>query len=933
MASHRGHSATLRVPAPVHAALAELARASGATLFMVVHAALAMLLTRLGAGRDLPVGSPVAGRADQALDDLIGFFVNTLVLRLDTSGDPTFTQVLHRVRGQALDALDQQDVPFEYLVEALRPDRHAARHPLFQVLLTTRAGATPPPALPGARAEMMHPELGGAKFDLEVTLVEEHRADGAPDGLRASVMVAADLFDADMASAFAGWLTRVLAAVAEDPLLRLRHLPVLSAAERDEVLRGFGDGDINAGDVAGRDSGAGAVVPARTLPAMFAEAAARTPDAIAVAEADACLSYRALESAAAGLARALAAHGAGPEAVVAVMLPRSAGLVTALLAVVTAGAAYLPVDPELPPERIAFLLADAGATVVLTDQAGAALVPDSLPALIAGTAIAGTAIASTAAAGDSPAAGRPAVAGGPLRPGHPAYVIYTSGSTGRPKGVTVTHASVTRLLAGTRPRFGFGPGDVWAWFHSFSFDVSTWELWGALVHGCRLTVVPWQVSRSPADLLGLLVRDQVTVLCQTPSAFYQLAQADAAEPAAALALRQVILAGEALEASRLGGWFARHGRRPELADMYGPTETTVYVTLGQVAAGNGGGPLGGSVIGRPLPGIRLYVLDEFLRPVPAGVAGELYVAGAGLARGYVARPGLTAERFLACPFGAAGERMYRTGDVTRWLPGGVLEYLGRADEQVKIRGFRIEPGEIAAVLAAHPHVSQAVVTVREDVPGDKRLAAYVVPGGAADAATLAGAVRAFATARLPGYMVPASVTLLAALPVTSSGKINRRALPAPDAHAPATPGRGPATLREEITCQVFAEVLGRDQVGADDNFFEARRSLAAGGIAGAAAARARAAGPGPGAVPGGDPGWAGRDGGGPGRHGTAQGDTGRRHRDHARHAPAGPAHAAADRRDYRPGTRGRGERGRYLPARPAAGRHLLPPPARPRRHR
>ncbi|MGW6993497.1 amino acid adenylation domain-containing protein, partial [Streptomyces sp. NPDC054946] len=412
--------------------------------------------------------------------------------------------------------------------------------------------------------------------------------------------------------------------------------------------------------------------------------------------------------------------------------------------------------------------------------------------------------------------------GGALLAAHSAYVIYTSGSTGRPKGVVVTHANVVRLFAATGHWFEFGATDVWSWFHSFAFDFSVWELWGALLHGGRLVVVPFEVSRSPQDFLRLLVRERVTVLNQTPSAFYQLMQAEAQEPQLGqeLALRTVVFGGEALDPARLREWYARHRQdAPQLVNMYGITETTVHVThapLGAAAAAEGAP----SVIGRGIPDLRLYVLDRWLQPVPVGVPGELYVAGAGLARGYLSRSALSAERFVASPYAGPGERMYRTGDVVRWAAGGELEFVGRADDQVKVRGFRIETGEVEAVLAACPQVAQAAVVVREDTPGDMRLVAYVVPADEADVRVgdgVAATARRFAAERLPGYMVPAAVVVLDVLPLTVNGKLDRKALPAPE-YATGS-GRGPSTVREEVLCAAFAEVLGVESVGVDDSFF------------------------------------------------------------------------------------------------------------------
>ncbi|MBD3003741.1 non-ribosomal peptide synthetase, partial [Streptomyces sp. 5-10] len=410
-------------------------------------------------------------------------------------------------------------------------------------------------------------------------------------------------------------------------------------------------------------------------------------------------------------------------------------------------------------------------------------------------------------------------------PDHPAYVIYTSGSTGTPKGVVVPHVNVARLLQAARDRFGFGDGDVWTWFHSHAFDFSVWELWGALLLGGRLVVVPFETSRAPQEFLRLLEREGVTVLSQTPSAFYQLLWAEAQHtPAGAgLALRTVVFGGEALDPGRLVEWYARHrGDTPVLVNMYGITETTVHVTSLELDAAMAGEELPGSPVGRPLDNTRVFVLDGSLQPVPPGVVGELYVAGAGLARGYLGRGGVTGERFVACPFAVvAGERMYRTGDVVRWTADGVLEFVGRADDQVKIRGFRIEPGEVETVLAAHERVAQVGVVVREDEPGDRRLVAYVVPVEGVGSGGLVSELREWARERLPDYMVPSAVVVLDGLPLTVNGKLDRAALPAPDytATVRADAARGPASVREEMVCGVFAQVLGVPRLGVEDDFF------------------------------------------------------------------------------------------------------------------
>ncbi|TIS74785.1 MAG: amino acid adenylation domain-containing protein, partial [Mesorhizobium sp.] len=406
-----------------------------------------------------------------------------------------------------------------------------------------------------------------------------------------------------------------------------------------------------------------------------------------------------------------------------------------------------------------------------------------------------------------------------LRPDHPAYVIYTSGSTGRPKGVVVPHQNVTRLLGSTDHWFQFGSDDVWTLFHSYAFDFSVWEIWGALATGGRLVVVPQLVSRSPGEFLELLVREGVTVLNQTPSAFSQLMQADRERPEIGrqLALRVVIFGGEALELKRLADWYERHGETtPRLINMYGITETTVHVSYLALTRQHAREEAS-SLIGCGIPDLRVYVLDAALQPVPVGVGGELYIAGAGLARGYLGRPGLTSERFVADPFGPAGTRMYRTGDLAKWRADGVLDFLGRADEQVKIRGFRIEPGEVTAALTAHASVTQAAVVAREDRPGEKRLIGYVV--AAAGATIEPQALRAHVGQLLPDYMVPAAIVILEALPLTPNGKLDRRALPAPD-FTPAFSSRAPRTPQEALLADLFAAVLGLEAVGIDDNFFE-----------------------------------------------------------------------------------------------------------------
>ncbi|WP_229822955.1 non-ribosomal peptide synthetase, partial [Streptomyces netropsis] len=508
----------------------------------------------------------------------------------------------------------------------------------------------------------------------------------------------------------------------------------------------------------------------------------------------------------------------GPEQLVALALPRTEQMIVALLAVLKAGAGYLPVDPDYPADRIAYMLQDARPALVLSSTDAVAVLDTAAADTTARLVLDDPAVVDALgrqSAGPVTDAERIT----PLSPWHPAYVIYTSGSTGRPKGVMIPHQNVTRLFASTEHWFGFGTEDVWTMFHSYAFDFSVWEIWGPLLYGGRLVMVPYTTSRSTQEFRALLADQKVTVLNQTPSAFYRLIQEERENPGAAgeLALRTVVFGGEALDLRRLEDWYEIHpDSAPTLVNMYGITETTVHVTY-RALDRRGAATLSGSVIGEAIPDLRVYVLDAGLRPVPPGVPGELYVAGDGLARGYLGRPGLSSERFVACPFGAPGARMYRTGDVVRWTGDGELEYHGRADDQVKIRGFRIELGEIEAALSSYDAVAQATVVVREDQPGNKRLVAYVVPTTGLSLDT--DALRAHMTEVLPEYMVPAAFVALDVLPLTANGKLDRKALPAPDFSEHVT-DRGPRDAREELLCGLFADVLGLDTVGIDDSFFE-----------------------------------------------------------------------------------------------------------------
>ncbi|MFE3527104.1 amino acid adenylation domain-containing protein [Streptomyces sp. NPDC059161] len=767
----------------LHRGVVGLARSGRASVFMVLQAGLAVLLSRLGAGDDIVVGTPVAGRTDEALDDLVGFFVNTLVLRTDTSGDPSFGELVGRVREWDLAAYGHQDVPFERVVEALRPERSTARHPLFQVMLALQNNAEAHLELPDITATPEPVDRSAAAFDLSFELAERHTEDGAPDGIDGAVHYSADLFDRETVEALVARLVLVLESVVAAPEQRIGAVEILSGAERERVLVEWNDS-------------ARAVTPA-TLGALLEAQAARTPDGTALVDGDEAVSYAELNARANRLARLLIGRGVGPERVVALALPRSVDLVVALLAVVKAGAAYLPVDPDYPADRIAFMLDDAAPALLLATGAGGieavgeVLLLDE-PAVLAALA--------AHADGDVTDAERTA----PLTVWHPAYVIYTSGSTGTPKGVVVTHHGIASMAALQVERLGIDADSRVLQLVSPNFDPFVADVAMTLMSGAALVL-----SAGRRKLVG---RELAELIHESGTTHVQLAASVLGGlPATGLpGLRGVVVGGEVCSAELVARWSA--GRT--MVNAYGPTESTVAASVSEPLSAGRGAP----TIGRPVWNTQAYVLDEALSLVPPGVPGELYIAGAGLARGYLNRPSLTAERFVANPFGAAGSRMYRTGDVVAWTADGELRYHGRSDDQVKIRGFRIELGEIESALAGDPLTGQTAVVVREDQPGRKQLVGYVVPASAEKRPDPA-ALRRRVGETLPDYMVPAVVVVLDALPLTPNGKLDQRALPAPD-FTTASRGRPPRTPREEILCGAFAEVLGVSNVGIDDNFFD-----------------------------------------------------------------------------------------------------------------
>ncbi len=769
--SFRGGAVEIDLDAELSAAVGELARKHGATPYMVLLAAFQLLLQRWSGTDDVIVGSPVAGRAPRETEGLIGVFLNTLALRTDLSGDPTFAELLGRVRETALDAFAHQDVPFERLVEELRIERSLARHPLFQVMFSMIPGAPDSEAtFAGLHIQASDPEDAPAKVDLTLTAVETEGR------LRAALSYAADLWDASTVRRMGEHLRTLLASAAADPSSPVSALRMTGDDERRIVVEEWNRTDADH-----------PLIPAHR---QVEEWARRTPDAPAVFAEDGNLTYGELDARANRLAHRLRRMGVGPERVVAVMLERSAALLTAQLAVMKAGAAFLPMDPFGPAERAAYMLRAADAAAIIT-RAG---LRDRLPASDAATVVLDAEEAALAAESSAP----PAVE---VHPGNLAYVIFTSGSTGVPKGVGVPHRGMANLLGWYRAACSIRPDDRGSLTVSPAFDGSVLETWPLLASGASAYVVPDALRTDPAGLLRWLDERGITIgLAITPVAEALLEAMEGGAPRPR-ALRVLSTGGEALR------------RRPpaglRMLNLYGPTENSVVSTAAEVRPDGSGMP----PIGRPVDNHRAYVLDARLSPVPVGVAGELYMAGAGVARGYLGRPAANAEKFVPCPFTAQpGARMYATGDRVRWLAGGELEFLGRTDQQVKLRGYRLEVGEIETALLAHPAAAQAAVVLRPE--GGGRLVAYVAGAPAPSAAELREHLRG----RLPDYMVPSTFVAMDALPLTSTGKVDRDALPAPAAE-PRAAARPQSGLERRIA-KVWTEVLGIESVGLDDNFFE-----------------------------------------------------------------------------------------------------------------
>ncbi|MFD9887229.1 amino acid adenylation domain-containing protein [Streptomyces alboflavus] len=786
---HTADAVRAQLPTALTDGVRALAGRYDTTPFVVLLTAFQTLLARHTGSTDLAVGTVVSGRTRPEVQHLIGYGINSLVLRARWQGNPSFDALLRQARQAVLEAFDHQEAPFPILARELAPERDMSRTPLFQSMFMMRETATEDYGFPGVDTEVLNAFAPRARFDLALTVEE-----GSDGTLTSRLEYATALFDRATAERLLRQYHRLLRHAVAAPGTPLSHLDVL-----DE------------GAVAPPAPGPRAVDAPRCLHSLFEEQVRRTPDAVAVVAAGTALTYGELDARANRVAHRLRGLGAGPESLVGVCLDRGAELVPALLGVLKAGAAYLPLDPSHPRERLRFALRDAGAEVVLAQSS----TTDLLDATSADIVVLDD--------DQDPVRTSPAdVPDTDCVPDNLAYAIYTSGSTGRPKGVALTHANVHRLLTNARRHLAFGEGDVWSMTHSYAFDVAVFEMWGALLHGGRLVVVPHEVSRTPQELIELLAAEGVTMLSQTPSAFRGLvAAAESDDPRLGrLALRTVIFAGERLDILGLRPWADRFGLDgPALVNMYGITETTVHTTFHRITRDDLD-PLAANAVGLPLDDLTVHLLDVHGCPVPEGGRGEIHVGGPGVARGYPGRPELTAERFVPDPFGPPGARLYRSGDLARRGPDGRIQFLGRTDDQVKVRGYRVEPGEIAAVLREHPAVGQAVVVVDGTDTGEHRLIGYVVP--ADDSTVKAEGLAAHCAATLPSYMVPVAFVPLDALPLTANGKLDRDRLPRPDRSTllPEAAYVAPRSGLEGRVAGVWGEVLGVERVGVFDGFFD-----------------------------------------------------------------------------------------------------------------
>src|SRR5581483_11864990 len=805
-ATFRGALLTQEIPYALIEQLRAFSKQQDVTPFMALLAAFQLLLHRYTEQSTIIVGSPVSGRVHQELEQLLGCFVNTIAIRTELAGNPLFLELLARVRNSTLEAYSYQDIPFEKLVESLHLERRQNSSPIFQVMFSYERIET---QSIGLDKLVLHPvaiDTGTAKFALTLFVVE------IENGLTTTVEYNTDLFAPATISRLLQHFQRILAIMLTHPEQHIRDFSLLSPQEM-ALLVSKQRPDVQAQKVR-----------YQSIVQIFEAQATRSPDALALTYEQEMLSYAQLNERANQLARLLAQSGVGPEIPVALFFERSIDLVIAMLSVLKAGGVYIPLDSASPAERLAFIIQDCGASLVLSQRALLGLLPHERVQVFCLDDL-HTALMAL------PATNLPCR----ITAQNLAYCIYTSGSTGMPKGVQVAHAQLLNLLLETQVTLAFGPDDAWTLFHSPAFDFSVWEIWGALLSGGRLVIVPYWVTRSPQELWALLLQQGITILNQTPSALRQLLlYADIQAAARTTALRLVILGGEAVNVGslhpRFEGW-GEHG--PALFNMYGITETTVHVTQRHLQKQDLLLP-SYSPLGQPLNNMQIYLLDSYMQPVPIGVTGEIYVGGAGLARGYLHLPDLTAEHFVPSPFvgtshdeagyynaSEPGARLYKSGDLARLLPSGELVYQGRIDHQVKIRGFRIELGEIEQVLCQHPAIREAVVQVAGTDSTERHLVAYLVISPGDEAQVTAQRMRDYLSAGLPNYMLPVAYAVLERLPMTANNKVDYQALPAPECQLAASdqPFVAPQTINEQILAEIWQQVLGVERVGLYDNFF------------------------------------------------------------------------------------------------------------------
>lgn len=788
----KGASVRTEFDPAMYEALRQFSRREGVTLFITLLSAFNALLSRYSGQEDIVIGTSVANRRLQESENLIGMIVNNLVLRTNLEGNPTFREMMKRAQRVAVGAFDHQDVPFERLVNAVQPERDLSRNPLFQVVINFHDAPVPLIEMPGVVGKVEYHQNDSAKFDLNVLVIpraeQQMGRESAENRLTVIWEYNKDIFEAETVARMAERFQTILAGVTADPQQRLSELPLLTAAEQETILSRWNET-------------ATAYPRQQTIHQLFEAQAAQTPDATALVFQNQQLTYRQLNERANQVAHLLQAVGVRPNQLVGLALERSLEMIVATLGILKAGAAYLPLDPAYPPERLAFMLQDTGAAVILTQQS----IKERLPAVEKLICLDSEWHLAAQHSSANPEAA--------VSPQHLAYVIYTSGSTGRPKGVSVTHRNVVRLVKDTN-YLPFTPDEIFLQFAPISFDAATLEIWGSLLNGAQLVIFPPHMP-SLAELGRVLRQHRVTTLWLTAGLFHLMVEEHLDD---LRSLRYLLAGGDVLSVGHVKRVLnALPGCR--LINGYGPTESTTFTTCYPMTSA---ADVGNTVfIGRPIANTTVYILDKRGQPVPAGIPGELYIGGDGLAQGYFNRPALTAEKFVPHPFAAEpGARLYRTGDLVRYLADGRIEFMGRIDEQVKIRGFRIEPGEIETTIAQHPAVQEATVVVHKDSAANKHLAAYIVLRPEREAAL--SALRDFLRDRLPDYMMPAWIVPLEAMPLTPNGKIDRRALPKPDLSAAA--GRREfvpaATDAEMLVVDIWADVLNVERIGIYDNFFE-----------------------------------------------------------------------------------------------------------------